>query len=230
MEIDKYKNYYKILNLEFEFTDKEIKKVYRDLSKVHHPDKGGDEKLFKVITEAYKVLSNASYRELYDKTSEHGKSYDSKTELYNFDFSNESAKVEQYKNSFDKYKKKELIDILIKLKEFQEVIEYERYITCNRCDGYGMDYNDHLFVFDCDLCDGSGEYEDKTCPSCKGRKIISAKTCDNCRGEGLILKKETIRLNEEDFQDGKLLIKFKGNVSKHIKGKVGSLYIIIDGN
>lgn len=37
-----------------------------------HPDKGGNSELFKEITVAYEVLSNAEKRDLYDKYGEEG--------------------------------------------------------------------------------------------------------------------------------------------------------------
>ena len=45
---------YETLELEKEATQKEIKKSYFRLSKVHHPDKGGDEHKFKEINAACK--------------------------------------------------------------------------------------------------------------------------------------------------------------------------------
>ena len=38
------KDYYKTLNINRNATQDEIKKSFRQLSKQHHPDKGGDEK------------------------------------------------------------------------------------------------------------------------------------------------------------------------------------------
>lgn len=53
-----------------EFAD--IKKAYRKLAVIHHPDKGGDEATFKEITRAYEVLSNEEKRQIYDQYGEEG--------------------------------------------------------------------------------------------------------------------------------------------------------------
>jgi len=48
-------------------SQEEIRKAYRKLAREHHPDKGGDEKLFKEIQEAYDCLSDPEKKELYDQ-------------------------------------------------------------------------------------------------------------------------------------------------------------------
>lgn len=61
----KRKDYYKILDVEKDAGDNEIKKAYRKLAIVHHPDKNpGDEEAaerFKDIGEAYETLSDPQY-------------------------------------------------------------------------------------------------------------------------------------------------------------------------
>ena len=52
------KDYYKILNINRESSQDDIKKAFRNLSKQHHPDKGGDENVFKEMSEAYDTLSD----------------------------------------------------------------------------------------------------------------------------------------------------------------------------
>jgi DnaJ homolog subfamily A member 2 len=59
-------DYYKILGLERDVKDDDIKKAYKKMAVKHHPDKGGDEETFKEVAEAYEVLSDKEKRRLYD--------------------------------------------------------------------------------------------------------------------------------------------------------------------
>lgn len=61
------KDYYKILGVERSANDKDIKSAFYKLAHKHHPDKGGDEKKFKEINEAYQVLSDKQKRAQYDQ-------------------------------------------------------------------------------------------------------------------------------------------------------------------
>lgn len=64
------KDYYKILGLNKNATEDEIKKAYRKLAKKWHPDKNRDnpkaEEKFKEIQEAYETLSDPKKKETYD--------------------------------------------------------------------------------------------------------------------------------------------------------------------
>ena len=59
---------YDDLGLSPRCTFDEIKQRYRALAQQHHPDKGGDENVFKKIKLAYEVLSDPSRRAEYDAT------------------------------------------------------------------------------------------------------------------------------------------------------------------
>jgi molecular chaperone DnaJ len=62
------KDYYKILGVSKNASDEEVKKAYRKLAHVHHPDKpSGNEQKFKEINEAYQVLSDKNKRASYDQ-------------------------------------------------------------------------------------------------------------------------------------------------------------------
>ena len=60
-------DYYEILGVTKGASQDEIKKAFHKLAHKHHPDKGGDEKKFKEINEAYQVLSDKQKREQYDQ-------------------------------------------------------------------------------------------------------------------------------------------------------------------
>lgn len=60
-------DYYEILGVTKSASQEEIKKAFHKLAHKYHPDKGGDEKKFKEINEAYQVLSDAKKRAQYDQ-------------------------------------------------------------------------------------------------------------------------------------------------------------------
>ena len=62
----KEENLYKILEVPRFATAEEVKRQYRHLVKIHHPDRGGDEELFLKINEAYKVLNDPEQRKDYN--------------------------------------------------------------------------------------------------------------------------------------------------------------------
>jgi molecular chaperone DnaJ len=62
------KDYYKILNIEKNASEADIKTAFRKLAHQYHPDKeGGDEAKFKEINEAYQVLGNPEKRRQFDQ-------------------------------------------------------------------------------------------------------------------------------------------------------------------
>ena len=63
-------NPYTELDVSVTASTEEIKQRYRTLAQMHHPDKGGDEELFKRIKLAYEILSDPIRRKQYDITGE----------------------------------------------------------------------------------------------------------------------------------------------------------------
>ncbi|MDD5341545.1 MAG: molecular chaperone DnaJ [Patescibacteria group bacterium] len=62
------KDYYNILGVSKSASKEEVKKAFREKAHLFHPDKkGGDEKKFKEINEAYQVLGNDEKRKQYDQ-------------------------------------------------------------------------------------------------------------------------------------------------------------------
>lgn len=65
-----YKDYYKVMGLEKDATDKDIKLAYRRLARKYHPDLNKDadaESKFKELGEAYEALKDPEKRKVYDQ-------------------------------------------------------------------------------------------------------------------------------------------------------------------
>ena len=60
------KDYYKILGIDKKSDSDDIKRAYRKLASLHHPDKGGDTSQFQEIQEAYATLGDTDKRQQYD--------------------------------------------------------------------------------------------------------------------------------------------------------------------
>lgn len=74
--IDNDKDYYKILGIDEKATEDEIKKAYRKMSMMHHPDKNGNteesKQKFQELNNAYATLSDTNKRRTYDMMRKSG--------------------------------------------------------------------------------------------------------------------------------------------------------------
>ena len=60
--------HYEVLGISERASEDEVRQAYRRLVKAAHPDAAGDPARFRVITEAYDVLSDPAQRRAYDRT------------------------------------------------------------------------------------------------------------------------------------------------------------------
>jgi molecular chaperone DnaJ len=203
------KDYYKILGVDKNSTQEEIKKAYRKLAVKHHPDKGGtkeDEAKFKEISEAYSILGDSAKRKQYDQFGFVSNGQGSPGGAYNWqDFSNVNINFEDLGigDIFDSffgggYSKRGgsgsrtrgsdiSARVSLTLEEVllgtEKEISLNRWVACNPCKAKGS------------------EKGFKTCPTCKGSgKVTQAtqtflgtfaqtKICPECEGEGKIPEK-----------------------------------------
>jgi molecular chaperone DnaJ len=237
--MDFKKNYYAILGVGKDSSEKDIKKNYYKLSFSHHPDKGGDALVFAEITEAYNVLSEN--REEYDIKSKYGAKYDESTELLDYEF-------DQYKkgwdeNKYEDWKKSNVLNVLVYIDpvSFKGSVEYERYVTCKSCNGSGKDLNSKIAIKDengnilkifegtdgCDFCEGSGKsWMGTDCTFCGGKGKVGSTDCTTCSGEKRILGKQKLKGIKIRKKEKAHKIDFMGHVSKEDKDIYGHLWII----
>ncbi len=85
-----FKDYYKVLGVDKNATQDEIKKAYRKLALKYHPDRNPGDKIaeekFKEVTEANEVLSDPEKRKKYDQLGANWKYYQNSGQNPGFDF------------------------------------------------------------------------------------------------------------------------------------------------
>jgi DnaJ-class molecular chaperone len=89
-------DYYSTLGISKNATPDEIKKAYRKLASVHHPDKGGDTKLFQEIEEAYRILSDPEKKSQYDSPQQFPDMFGS---MFTGDFNPRDIFEQMFRNS-----------------------------------------------------------------------------------------------------------------------------------
>jgi DnaJ-class molecular chaperone len=239
--MDLNKNYYGILFVEKNASEKEIRKAYYKLSFEYHPDRNRDVDpiKFSSITEAYDILSSEQ-RSDYDKRSKWGSSYDESTELLDFEFSNNAKGWDESK--LESWISQNQLNILIYIDDdFNGSIEYERYVSCKKCGGDGKDTDSKIQIKDengnviklfdgsdgCDFCDGVGkDWKGESCYFCGGKGKVGFTDCKSCNGEKRILGKQKLTGIKFIKGDKSLKIESMGHTSKDERGKYGSVFLI----
>lgn len=204
------KDFYQILGVSKDAPEEEIRKAFHKLAHKHHPDKGGDEKKFKEINEAYQTLSNKEKRAQYDRFgrvfegapgfSAQGRpawggdfqwAWGMPDVDIDFDFEDLGEMVEEMFGFGAPRRKRDLkrgkdiqIDIEIPLEETlrgkERKISLRKYILCSHCQGTGAESGTK--INECFSCRGTGEVQQikRTFFGSFTRSAV----CPECKGEG----------------------------------------------
>jgi len=185
------KDYYKILEVEENASEEEIKKSYRNLSKKYHPDINpeGSEK-FKEIAEAYEVLGDKPKREEYNFKRNNPYQNTPFQDLFSQMFgANVNQQRQRRKQAPDKILKVQ-ISPLESYFGSQKTITYSKDNACNVCNGSGGERKI------CETCKGAGfqiqtfgtgfmvQQVRTACPSCNGKGSYLLHRCYMCDGRG----------------------------------------------
>jgi DnaJ family protein A protein 2 len=227
---------YDILQISSTANNVELKKAYKKLILIHHPDKnGGDDTRFKEIDSAYKILSNESSREYYDKTGSINPNKDQGN-------GNPFGDIFSHFSSFFTPAPRQTRDTCYNLQEtvgnlysgIKKKIKISRQVLCITCKGTcGTD------IRVCSKCNGHGIIlqqqnagnmciqTQQPCPLCKstGKNIINK--CNVCTGTGYQQKEEEIEIEIPAGAKDGYVIKIIGMSNQVFNVATGNLNIVI---
>jgi len=207
-------DYYEVLGVSRNADSNDIKKAYRKLVMEYHPDRNpGDkqaEEKFKLIGEAYDVLSDPQKRQRYDR---YGKEGLGRTGGFTgFDFGGFHDPFEIFREVFGggfgdifgmgtsrgRPSAQKGADLRVTLElSLEEIatgvtkkIKLRKYVICDSCGGTGSREGSSPVV--CPMCHGAGEVTyrqsflaiSRTCGRCQGEGKVIDRPCQTCYGEG----------------------------------------------
>jgi DnaJ-class molecular chaperone len=171
------RNYYKILGVTQKTAKADLKKKYRELAKQYHPDTNAGSKTaedkFKIISEAYEILSDAKKRKAYDRERTYRKKSprrprsqpdwnappggfgkDNNQQGYEEPFAQEPESIDPDMPTCG-FDLQFMVDVPLPIVALGGTIPYtyEKYVQCEECEGTGSS--------------GSDE-----CPECQGKQLV----------------------------------------------------------
>jgi len=219
------KDYYAALGVQRDASEDEVKKAFRRLAHAHHPDKGGDQKKFKDINEAYQILSDKTKRQQYDQfgsavfeqgaSSRPGSGFggfegginldlDDLGDLFGsaFGFGSRHAVRELRGNDIQT---EISIDFLDSVRGVTKTLKLYKHDACERCDGNGAEPGTKRET--CSSCKGSGQVQHMNrtifgtiqtstlCQTCQGQGSKPTQLCTSCKGAGVERKTKELQLH-----------------------------------
>jgi molecular chaperone DnaJ len=244
-------SYYEILEVSKNADKTTIKKAYRTMAKIYHPDKNpGDkeaEHKFKLCNEAYQCLSDDKQRGIYDRYGKEGLQGRSNgrssggfddlgsmfEDMFN-GFGGGSSRRRQNPADMEKYSLDMNVDMYLSFNEAifgcEKDIEFTYKNACKPCKGTGAK---DAKLSTCNQCKGQGQVFMKqgfmtfsqTCPVCQGAGSAPSESCKNCDGSGYHEERGnvTVKIPKGIDNGNRLRVSGKGNIGK--RGTRGDLYV-----
>jgi molecular chaperone DnaJ len=241
------KDYYKVLGVEKNATQDEIKKAYKKLAKKYHPDVNKDEdatEKFKEINEAAAVLGDPQKRQQFDQfgTADAGPG---------FDYNNMSGM--NFEDIFDSFfsgfgfggrqKQRRGRDLEYELEidledaafGTKKKVSFKTYVACNTCNGKGSSSGQ---LHQCSTCNGRGRVNrtqrtpfglmqtQAPCSDCRGEGQTIADPCKECDGAGRKTDRVEFEVNVPAGVDNGSRLRVSGRGEAGQRGSpAGDLYI-----
>ncbi|PHS33713.1 MAG: molecular chaperone DnaJ [Sulfurovum sp.] len=216
-------DYYEVLEVSRDCSGGELKKSYRKLAMKFHPDRNPDDKeaeeQFKVVNEAYQVLSDEKKRSIYDRYGKAGlegqgmgssgfggANMDDVMDMFNSMFGGSGGFGgfgQTRKDPNQKYALDFEIEIALEFHEAvfgcKKEIDMTYKTSCEPCDGTGAKDAE---VETCEYCGGQGQILMRqgpmqfaqTCPQCQGQGKTIKEACESCDGNGYNIEEDTVTI------------------------------------
>src|SRR6202163_582038 len=251
------RDYYEVLGVNRGAGEAELKKQYRKLAIQYHPDRNPGNKEaednFKLINEAYQVLSDPEKRAQYDRFGHAAfqGAAGGPGGFGGFDFSQGFEEV--FSDIFGDFfgtgrgrsrsRTRRGDDLRYDLEiEFEEaaagiekVIKFQRLTQCEACNG-SRARGGTSGARQCPNCRGTGQVRTQqgffsistTCGQCRGEGMIISDPCPKCQGQGRIRKNESLSVKIPPGVDNGSRLKLRGEGEAGWGGgPQGDLYVVI---
>ena len=239
------KDLYKILEVDKEASQDEIKKAYRKLSKEYHPDMNPDDKeaeeRFKDISVANATLSDPKKRAQYDNPMSGFDPFNFGNHGFNPFFGGRMRRARRPDPNAPR--KGGMINIEVPI-PFNKLILRDKITinvnfvdVCVDCNGTGASELEF-----CESCQGVGSImqtqqgqgvfiqSSTTCPDCRGRGSKIKKSCDKCDGKGQVeIRNKKIEFKVNERMKDRSQIGLPGAGGKGLNGGPdGDLIVTLD--
>ncbi len=248
-------DYYEVLEVSKDCTGATLKKAYRKLAMKYHPDRNPDDKeaedKFKVVNEAYQVLSDDEKRAIYDRYGKAGlegqgagrggfggSNMDDIMEMFNSMFGGSSGGFGGFgqtrRDPGQKYALDFEIELPLKFHEAvfgcEKTIDITYKTSCTDCKGTGAK---DAKLETCDYCNGQGQVLMRqgpmqfaqTCPKCEGKGQTVAEDCGSCSGKGYHQKDDSVTVSIPAGVDSGNRLRAQGYGNEDKNGQRGDLYM-----
>jgi len=245
--------YYEVLEVSKTCSGAELKKAYRKLAMKFHPDRNPDdqeaEDQFKVVNEAYQILSDDEKRSVYDRYGKAGlegqggfgaggfggSNMDDVMDMFNSMFGGGGGfgSRQRHRDPSQKY----ALDFEIELDlEFHEAIfgckkeiDMTYKVSCEPCKGTGAK---DAKLESCSTCGGQGQVLMRqgpmqfaqTCPKCQGQGQSVKEACSSCTGKGYHVEDDTVTVTVPAGVDSGNRLRAPNYGNEGSNGQRGDLY------
>ena len=244
-------DYYKLLEVDRNASEAEIKKSYRKMAMKYHPDRNKDnpqeaESKFKAIKEAYEVLSDPKKRSAYDQFGHAGVDpsmgggggfggAESFSDIFGDVFGDIFGGGRQQRSSVQRGADLRY-NLELTLEEAvggtEAVVKVPVLVACSECHGSGAKKGSSPVT--CSTCHGHGQVRmqqgffsvQQTCPTCRGTGKQIKDPCPKCYGQGRVQETKTLNVKVPPGVDTGDRIRLAGEGEAGINGgPSGDLYV-----